>query len=67
MPNREWTRLIEYNADFWSCKYVNVWEEMNVQPTYDGFDHYFYDATHANFFGMERIGQIMLNAVNAYE
>ena len=58
---------IEYNADFWSCKYVNVWEEMNVQPTYDGFDHYFYDATHANFFGMERIGQIMLNAVNAYE
>ena len=58
---------IEYNADFWSCKYVNVWEEMNVQPTYDGFDHYFYDATHANFFGMERIGRIMLNAVNAYE
>ncbi len=58
---------IEYNADFWSCKYVNVWSDLNVQPTYDGFDQFFYDATHANFLGMERIGQIMLNAVNAYE
>ena len=58
---------IEYNADFWSCKYVNVWSDLNVQPTYDGFDQFFYDATHANFLGMERIGQIMLNAVKAYE
>lgn len=57
---------IEYNADFWSCKYVNVWADMNVQPTYDGFDTFFYDATHVNFLGMERIGQIMLNAVNVY-
>lgn len=57
---------IEYNADFWSCRYVNVWADMNVQPTYDGFDHFFYDATHANFLGMERIGQIMLNAVKVY-
>lgn len=52
---------IEYNADFWSCKYVNVWADMNVQPTYDGFDLFFYDATHPNFNGMERIGKIMLN------
>ena len=58
---------IEYNADFWSCKYVNVWADLNVQPTYDGFDQFFYDATHANFLGMERIGRIMLNAINAYE
>ena len=58
---------IEYNADFWSCKYVNVWADLNIQPTYDGFDTFFYDATHANFWGMERIGQIMLNAVKAYE
>ena len=57
---------IEYNADFWSCKYINVWEDLNVQPTYDGFDQFFYDTTHANFLGMERIGQIMLNAVNTY-
>lgn len=57
---------IEYNADFWSCKYVNIWSDLNVQPTYDGFDQFFYDTTHANFLGMERIGQIMLNAVNAY-
>lgn len=57
---------IEYNADFWSCKYVNIWADLNIQPTYDGFDTYFYDATHANFLGMEKIGQLMLNAVNAY-
>lgn len=57
---------IEYNADFWSCKYVNVWADLNVQPTYDGFDTFFYDATHANFLGMEKIGQLMLNAVKTY-
>lgn len=57
---------IKYNADFWSCKYVNIWEDLNVQPTYDGFDQYFYDATHANFLGMEKIGKLMLNAVKTY-
>ena len=57
---------IKYNADFWSCKYVDIWEDLNIQPTYDGFEQYFYDATHANFSGMEKIGKIMLNAVKSY-
>jgi lysophospholipase L1-like esterase len=57
---------IKYNADFWSCKYVDIWEDLNIQPTYDEFDQYFYDSTHANFSGMEKIGKLMLNAVKSY-
>lgn len=57
---------IKYNADFWSCKYVNIFADMNVQPTYDGFDLYFYDATHPNFDGMQIIGGLMLKALDSY-
>ena len=57
---------IRYNCEFWSCKYVPIFSEINVQPTYDQFDTYFYDATHPNFNGMERIGKLMLTAVENY-
>lgn len=55
---------IEYNAEFWSCYYNDIFRNMNVQPTYDQFDTFFYDSTHPNFSGMERIGELMLEAVN---
>lgn len=58
---------IEYNADFWSCKYVDIFRDMNVSPTYDGFDEYFYDSTHPNFDGMQLIGSLMLKAIESYE
>jgi lysophospholipase L1-like esterase len=56
---------IEYNAEFWSCYYKDIFKEMNVQPSYDQFDLYFYDNTHPNFNGMERIGKLMLDAIKA--
>ena len=57
---------LTYNADFWSCKYIDIFKELNVQPTYDQFDLFFYDATHPNYDGMQRIGKLMLSAVEGY-
>lgn len=54
---------IEYNAGFWSCGYINVFRDMNVQPTYSQFADFFYDPTHPTFKGMERIGSVMLKAI----
>ena len=69
---RVWTRAsaynaeIEYNSTFWSAKLCNLFRDVNVQPTYDNFDMYFYDSTHPNNDGMELIGNQMLNAIEGY-
>ena len=57
---------IEYNAKFWSCKYVDIFEKMNVQPSYSGFSTFFYDDTHPNYLGMQRIGEIIVGEMNNY-
>lgn len=57
---------IKYNSLFWSCAYVDIFSELNIQPTYDAFDINFYDATHPNFTGMQKIGALILNAVKKY-
>ena len=40
---------------------------MNVQPEQPGFDDFFYDQTHPNYYGMQRIGQIMAQALAEYQ
>ena len=57
---------IEYNSIFWSAKLCNLFRDMNVQPTYDNFDMYFYDSTHPNNDGMKLIGNQMLLAIGGY-
>lgn len=57
---------IKYNSLFWSCYYLDVFTDMNVQPTYDGFDDYFYDVTHPNYDGSQIIGKLMLRALEYY-
>ena len=54
---------IDYNATFWSAKLCNIFRDMNVQPSYDGFDTYFYDATHPNNAGMELVGNQILHII----
>lgn len=54
---------IEVNSDFWSCYLNNLSRNMNISPTYDQFDSYFYDQTHPNSLGMVRIGELMLKSV----
>lgn len=58
---------IKYNSLFWSCEYVDIFTDMNVQPTYDGFDLFFYDTSHPNFDGMQIIGGLMLKAIETYQ
>lgn len=54
---------IAYNAEFWSCYYVDMFSKMNVSPNTNSFAQFFYDNTHANKAGMVRIGKQMLEAV----
>lgn len=69
---RVWTRAsaynaeIEYNSIFWSAKLCDLFRNMNVQPTYDNFDEYFYDSTHPNNDGMKLIGGQLLLAMAGY-
>ena len=57
---------MKYNANFWSMLYVDIFENLNVQPYYN-FDRYFYDSTHPNFYGSEKIGHLIGKAIeNTY-
>ena len=55
-----------YNAEFWSCYCKDIFREMNIQPSYEQFDQFFYDSTHPNFDGMQIIGRLMLKAIESY-
>lgn len=57
---------IKYNSLFWSCKLVDVFTDMNISPSYDNFDEYFYDVTHPNFYGMQRIGKLVIDTIKNY-
>ena len=68
-PSRTWIKSyalnneIKYNGEFWSCYLIDVFANFNVQPFTDQFGDYFYDATHPNWRGMGRLGEIILKAV----
>lgn len=71
--NRPFTEAVQYvnevkfNAEFWSCRYCNLFENMNTSPLTDNFDEYFYDSTHPNLMGMNRIGSLILNIIEELE
>ena len=68
-PNRPFSEAVQYAdgisavGQFDSCKMVNVFEDMNVQPFSDGFDIYYYDSTHPGKAGMVRLGQLVLRGI----
>ena len=68
-PNRPFSEAVQYAdgisavGQFESCKMVNVFEDMNVQPFSDGFDIYYYDSTHPGKAGMVRLGQLVLRGI----
>lgn len=57
---------IIYNSNFWSCKLCDIFQNMNVQPSFDNFDLYFYDNTHPNNKGMEIIGKLIVESLKDY-
>ena len=66
---RIWTRSkpvndeIHYNAEFWSCYLLDLFEKINIQPKCGQFSTFFYDLTHPNWNGFGRMGELILNAV----
>lgn len=50
-------------ADVYGCYVCDLFRDMNVSPDTGNFTEYFYDNTHPNRAGMERIGKHMLHAV----
>ena len=68
--NRPYNEAIQYDeaiknvAEFESCYLIDMFRDMNIQPFTTGFTNNFYDGTHPNKQGMEKIGKIMLNAVD---
>ena len=69
--SRVWTRSkpvndeIHYNAEFWSCNLLDLFEKINIQPKCGQFSTFFYDLTHPNWNGMGRMGELILNAVES--
>ena len=59
----QYVNEIKYNAEFWSCKLADVFTDMNISPSTANFAQYFYDNTHPNRAGMERLGGIILKAL----
>lgn len=50
-------------AQYASCHLVDAFKDLNVQPETPGFEDYFYDHTHPNRAGMQRLGALILRGV----
>lgn len=69
--SRTFDKSVTYNgkikkcAEFWQLYLIDIFEKINVHPT-SNFSTYFYDNTHPNAKGCERIGKIIANTVSYY-
>ena len=54
---------LKYAADFYGCDLLDLAKKLNITPNTDNFNEFFYDNTHLNLKGMNRLGKIMLNAI----
>ena len=70
-PSRTFEKSTNYNnaikkcADFWNVPLIDTFEKIGVHPN-DNFSLYFYDNTHPNTLGCERVGKIIASEVNNY-
>lgn len=60
-----YNNAIKKCADFWNVPLIDTFEKIGVHPN-DNFSLYFYDDTHPNTLGCERIGKIIASEVNNY-
>lgn len=58
-----YVNTIRHLAEVYSCYVCDLFETMNVSPNTIGFERYFYDSTHPNRYGMERVGKQILEAI----
>lgn len=54
---------IKNMARYASCFLVDAFQDLNIQPETDGFSDNFYDKTHPNRAGMQRLGALILRGV----
>lgn len=50
-------------SDYGSCYLCDIFRNINVFPNTDGFAEFFYDNTHPNKKGMERVGKLILESI----
>lgn len=60
-----YAEMIRQMANFASCYLCDNYQNYNVQPYSTGWNLFFYDGTHPNKVGMERLGKLMLDAIEA--
>ena len=60
-----YAEMVRQMANFASCYLCDNYQNYNVQPYSNGWGLFFYDGTHPNKVGMERLGKLMLDAVEA--
>ena len=54
---------LKYACDFYGCYLLDLTKKLNVTPNTNNFSEFFYDNTHLNLDGMNRLGDIMLKAI----
>lgn len=60
----EYANGIKDMAQYASCYLCDIFQNLNIQPFTAAFTANFYDSTHPNKQGMEKVGALMLDAVN---
>ena len=69
--SRSYVKMKQYNdaikhcGEFWNIPVIDLYSLMNVHPT-SNFSTFFYDGTHPNHVGTERMGKIIASFINNY-
>ena len=69
--SRSYAKMKQYNdaikhcGEFWNIPVIDLYSLMNVHPT-SNFSTFFYDGTHPNHVGTERMGKIIASFINNY-
>lgn len=61
---KQYIDAINTCAEFWDCALVDLWHDMQVSPEVN-YENFFYDSSHPNYFGMRRIGTLLVNRIKA--
>lgn len=69
--SKSYNKTVQYNdtikktANFWNIPVIDIFNKIGVHPT-QNFETFFYDNTHPNALGCERIGKIIAGYINNY-
>lgn len=58
-----YVEAIRQLSDVYCCYVCDMFKNLNISPNVNGFAQFYYDNTHPNKKGMERVGKLILDAV----